>query len=389
MGNLREHKTFISSVALVGVMVVGAGYLLFGVMRVRPPGNTFAVTVHLDRSGGLQAGNDVTWRGYRVGKIQKIELIEGGAEVEAVAEIDRKYKIPRDTAISVQALSGAGEQYLDFRPNSDAAPYLENGTVVRYDPKRITTPTPIWEALSNTNDMIAQVDTNKLATILNELDIALSGGPEQLRSLIEGISLATTGLDNLLPQTVSLIESLQVIAGTSSHAQPDLGTLTRNSGYLVDQVNAANGELRELLEKAPNQLAIAQATLDRNEGPIENLVGTLNAIVKSALLRTPALRALFPALVIGTSAMGVPAHDNEFYTVLDIWMRPWCTYDTKPSPHYVVQDGTFARWNYCTNPPPGQQIRGSANAPRPDIPDNGAQMPSWADPNDRTLPPVR
>jgi hypothetical protein len=85
----------------------------------------------------------------------------------------------------------------------------------------------------------------------------------------------------------------------------------------------------------------------------------------------------------------VPAHDGEFYTVLDIWPRPFCQYRHVPIAPTVVQDGTVPRWNYCTNPPPGEQIRGSANAPRPDIPDNGAQMPIGADPNAHTLPPVR
>ncbi len=389
MSFLRQHKTAVSNLSLVVIMLVGAGYLLVVVARVKPPNSTYSVTVQLDRSGGLQPGGDVTWRGYRVGKVKEIALTEGGAAVSAVAEIDKKYHIPADTDIAVQAMSGAGEQYLDFRPNSDKAPYLEDGTVVRFDPKRITTPTPIWQAIANSNDLIAQIDPDKFGVILNELDTALSGGPDQLRHLIEGFSIATTGLDNLLPQTTSLIQNLRSIAATSSHAQPDLGTLTRNSHLLIDQVNGANAELRRLLDDTPAKLAVADDFLTRNDDPIHSLAGNMAAIVNSAIMRMPALRALFPALVIGTSAMGVPAHDNEFYTIVDIWSRPWCKYSTRQGPPYVVQDGTLPRWNYCENPPAEQQIRGSANAPRPDIPNNGQFMPTGVDPNERTLPPVR
>lgn len=389
VGVLREHKTLISNLSLVGILLVGAGYLAVDVARVRLPGGTYAVTVHLDRSGGLQAGNDVTWRGYRVGQVRAVDIIDGGAGIAATADIDDKYKIPADTAIAVGALSGAGEQYLDFRPHTDTAPYLHDGDVIRFDPEQISTPTPVWAALASTNDLISQIDPDKYAVILDELDTALSGGKEQLRALIDGVSLATHGLDNLLPQTVNLIASLRTIASTTSQAQPDLGTLTRNSRTLIDQADAANAELRTLLERAPGQLAVAVETLDRNDDPIQRLVVTMTAIVRAAQLRIPALRALFPALVPGTQAMGVPAHDNEFYTIVDIWMRPWCQYSTKPSPHYVVQDGTLGRWNYCDNPPPDQQIRGSVNAPRPNVPDNGAHMPAGADPNERTLPPIR
>ncbi|SLJ82666.1 mce related protein [Mycobacteroides abscessus subsp. abscessus] len=85
----------------------------------------------------------------------------------------------------------------------------------------------------------------------------------------------------------------------------------------------------------------------------------------------------------------MPAYDNEFHAMIDIWPRPYCTYDTPVYRNEVVQDGAIPKWNYCVNPPPGQQIRGAANAPRPDVPNNGAQMPPGVDPNERTLPPVR
>ncbi|WP_342775182.1 MlaD family protein [Nocardia yunnanensis] len=386
---LRGRKTLVGNLALVVLLLIGAGYLAFDIARVRRPGSTYAVTVQLDRSGGLQSGNDVTWRGYRVGSITSIELIDGGAGVAARAEIEDRYRIPADTDIHVGALSGAGEQYLDFRPHTDSAPYLRDGQVIRFDPGHISTPTPIWETLTNSNELIAQIDPDKYAVILDNLNTALSGGPDQLKGLIDGLSVATTGLDNRLPQTVSLIQNLRVIAGTTSHAQPDLGTLTRNSRVLVDQAAVAETELRRLLDDAPGQIAVADSILDRDMDPLERLANTMNAIVRAALLRLPALRALFPALVVGTSAMGVPAHDGEFYTIADAWPRPWCTYSSRPIPPFVASEATFGRWNYCDNPPADQQIRGSANAPRPDVPNNGADMPTGVDPNGRTLPPVR
>ncbi|WP_460724060.1 MlaD family protein [Nocardia heshunensis] len=386
---LRGRKTLVGNLALVVLLLIGAAYLAFDVARVKGPGGTYAVTVQLDRSGGLQAGNDVTWRGFRVGSVKAVDLIDGGAGVAAVAEIDKSYRIPADTEIHVGALSGAGEQYLDFRPRTDQAPFLHDGQLIKFDPAQITTPTPISETLADSNALIAQIDPDKYAVILDNLNTALSGGPDQLKGLIDGLSIATTGLDNRLPQTVSLIENLRVIVGTTSHAQPDLGTLTRNSHVLLEQADIANGELRQLLDNAPGEIGVADAVLDRNMDPIQSLVTTLSAIVRAAMLRLPAVRALFPALVIGTNAMGVPAHDGEFYTITDAWPRPWCLYPTRNIAPFVVSEPTFGRFNYCDSAPADQQIRGSANAPRPNVPNNGAHMPTGVDPNERTLPPVR
>ncbi|MFD8244004.1 MULTISPECIES: MlaD family protein [unclassified Nocardia] len=382
-------KIFLSNLGLVLVLLVGAAYLMVNVMRVNPLRSDYTVTVNLDRSGGLQPGNDVTLRGWRIGKVTSIQLTDRGQAIAATAQIESKYKIPVDTQIAVQALSGAGEQYIDFRPNAEQGPYLANGAVIKFDPDKIHTPTPVWSVLDNSSALIAQIDPDHFQVILNELDIALSGGPDQLRGLVNGISLAMAGLDSLLPQTTNLITNLRTIANTTSMAQPDLATLTSNSGVLFEQFNKANAELQRVLETAPGQLTSLGAVVDKTADPITSLATNFQAITKAAQLRLPALRALFPSLALGGEALGIPAHDGEFHAMIDIWPRPFCTYNTPKIRNEVVQDGTIPKWNYCENPPPGQQIRGAANAPRPDVPDNGAHMPPGVDPNERTLPPVR
>ncbi|MFE3753943.1 MlaD family protein [Nocardia tengchongensis] len=390
MNWVSRHKNLVSNGALVLILLVGASYLAISVMRVNPLRETYTVTVNLDRSGGLQAGNDVTLRGYRVGKVNDITLIDNGAAIAATAEIDKKYSIPADTVVAVGALSGAGEQYIDFRPNTEQGPFLHNGSLVQFDPAKVKTPTPVWSVLDNASALIAQVDPDKFSVILTELDTALSGGPDQLRSLIDAISIATNGLDNLLPQTTNLLKNLQVISGTTALAQPDLGTLTRNSSVLFNQFNDANAELQKILEQAPGQMQALGAVLDKTADPMTSLATNFAAITKAAQLRAPALRALFPSMVIGTSAMGVPAHDGEFYTIIDIWPRAFCDYATKKVRPDVATENTIPRWaGYCPNPTQDQQIRGSGNAPRPDVPNNGALPPAGADPNERTLPPVK
>ncbi|MGW4354214.1 MlaD family protein [Nocardia sp. NPDC004582] len=390
MNWVSRHKNLVSNGALVLILLVGASYLAISVMRVNPLRETYTVTVNLDRSGGLQAGNDVTLRGFRVGKVDDIKLIDNGAAIAATAEIDKKYSIPADTVVAVGALSGAGEQYIDFRPNTESGPFLHNGSLVPFDPAKVKTPTPVWSVLDNASALIAQVDPDKFSVILTELDTALSGGPDQLRSLVNAVSIATKGLDDLLPQTTNLLKNLQVISGTTALAQPDLGTLTRNSSVLFNQFNDANAELQKILEQAPGQMRDLGAVLDRTADPMTSLATNFAAITRAAQLRTPALRALFPSLVIGASAMGVPAHDGEFYTIVDIWPRAFCDYATKKVRTEVATENTFPRWaGYCQNPPQDQQIRGSANAPRPDVPNNGALPPAGADPNERTLPPLK
>lgn len=386
---MSRKKVWASCLGLFFVLVVGSTYLLVNVARFNPLRGHYTVTVHLDRSGGLQPGNDVTLRGFRVGQVSSVEVGDGGAGIVARARIDSRYRINRNAPISVQALSGAGEQYIDFRPDTGNGPFFTDGAQVAFDPNRVHTPIPVSQVLENASDLIAQINPQHVKVILNELDIATSGGPDQLRSLIEGTSVAVAGLDKYLPQTVSLVKNLEVIADTTSHAQPDLETLTRNSGVLFDQFNRANAELVRFLTQAPGQFQKLGAILDQNSSPITTLASNLSAITRAAQLRSPALRALFPALQDGVSALSVPAHDREFHAVLDIWARPYCQYASTPTAPELVTDGTMPKWNYCDNPAPGLQVRGSANAPRPNVPGNGSHIPPGVDPHERTPRPIR
>ena len=100
---LFGSKILLANSALVLVLLLGASYLMVNVMRVNPLRSEYDVTINLDRSGGLQPGNDVTLRGHRIGKVTSVELVNDGASIAAKARIDKSYKIPVETQIQVAA----------------------------------------------------------------------------------------------------------------------------------------------------------------------------------------------------------------------------------------------------------------------------------------------
>lgn len=376
------HRTFGAMLGMVGMLVIGAGYIAVDVVGVRPLRTTYTVQVQLNSSGGLLPHSNVTVRGVRVGKVRAITLNSTG--ILADVEIDSSTRIPLGTPIAVGRLSAAGEQYLDFRPTGHEGPYLAAGATVPAD--QVSTPVTINSFLDNTGALIAGMNPDRLTVIVDELDRALAGGPEVLRNVISGLSQAMTGLTGLLPQTTELIRNLRVIADTTSHAQPDLTTLVRGSSALFDQMNAADHEVRELLDLGPGRLATLGGVLTETSDPLTNLVTNFVAITRAARLRTPAMSALFPALRAGVVALGIPAHDNAFHTMADIWPRPTCEYETIPVSPAQVSDGRNRLYNYCVTSHPELQIRGSANAPRPAGPDNGSGPPPGVTGDELSVP---
>ncbi|MBF6071995.1 MCE family protein [Nocardia farcinica] len=369
---LVRRRVAIANLGLVAVLLAGSAYLGLAVLRINPLPDTYTVTVELRNSGGLLANNDVTFRGSRVGRVAEVRVAEVG--IVAEAEIQSWAKIPVGGTVAVGRLSAAGEQYLDFRPDADSGPYLRDGDVVEV--ARTTTPVTVPSVLDNMSGLIGGMNPARLNVIIDELDKALAGGPDRLRNMISGISRAMAGLDELLPQTRQLIENLEIIADTTSHAQPDLTTLTTGAGALFEQLTAADQELRRFLDLAPGQLATVGGFIADTEDPITNLTTNFVAITRAAKLRQPAIEALFPALRAGSAAIGVPAHDGAYHTLVDPWPRPTCDYPTVPKiPVVAATDSRVRLYNYCVTDDPALQIRGSANAPRPNVPDNGSGPP--------------
>ncbi|WP_280265015.1 MlaD family protein [Nocardia wallacei] len=370
-----RRRVALANIGLVVVMVLGTGYLAQYVLRFNPIPHTFRVTVELPDSGGLLPDNDVTFRGTRVGRVADVRV--SGDGIAAVAEIDDGARIPVGGKVHVGRLSAAGEQYLDFRPDSDSGPYLSEGATV--ERSRTSVPIPMQNVLADLTGFIGGMNPDRLTVIIDELDKALAGGPDRLRNMISGISRAMAGLTDLLPQTRQLIENLEVIAETTSHAQPDLSTVTAAGSTLFQQATAADREVREFLDQGPGQLATLGGIVAENQDPMTHLVTNFVAITKAAKLRQPAIEALFPSLRQGIQALGVPAHDGAYHTLADFYPRPTCEYDTIPvAPGTAVTDTRTRLYNYCVTRDPALQVRGSANAPRPDVPDNGTTAPPGA-----------
>lgn len=382
---LVRRRVAVANAGLVVVLLLGSLYLGGAVLRIDPTNTRFAVTVELATSGGLTAGSNVAFRGVPVGRVGEVRV--DGDGIAAVAEIDEGTLIPVGGTVAVARLSAAGEQYLDFRPVTDSGPYLRHGDrVARAD---TTVPVPVQSVLSNMAGLVGGLNPERLNVIVDELDKALAGGPDSLRNMISGLSRAMAGLTDLLPQTEHLLRNLQVIANTTQHAQPDLGTITSAGSALFRQFTAADAELRHLLEQGPGQLATLGGFVSRTHDPITDLVTNFVAITRAAKLRQPAIELLFPTLSRFAEAVGVPAHNNAFFTLVDPWPRPTCDYDTVPIvPTTATTDTRVRLYNYCVTDNPALQIRGSANAPRPPGPDNGAGPPPGVTGNELSQPAV-
>ena len=120
-------------ITLLGVTYVGARYARLDRLVFD---DAYTVVAHFPDSGGIFAGAEVSYRGVKVGQVEKMELTDRGVDV--YLDVDNDYdKIPADVIAVVGNRSAVGEQYVEIQPQVDTSPYLSEASEIDEEDTRI------------------------------------------------------------------------------------------------------------------------------------------------------------------------------------------------------------------------------------------------------------
>ncbi|GAB89880.1 MlaD family protein [Gordonia rhizosphera] len=381
---VRKHSILVGNIGLVLVMLVGLAYLSLGVLRWEPLRGTYTLLVHFPISGGLQDTSIVTLRGARIGEVETIRVQP--KSVDVTVRIEDDVKINRNAVVAALGLSAAGEQYVDFEPSTADGPYFTDGDVIDVNQTRVTAPFPTM--LESSLNVIEQIDPVKLRTAVDELNIALGSdetGKSDLRALLNAGGSIAVDLALVLPQTTKLISDTGTILKTTAEIQPDLGTTVDALSTLVNQAVAADKELRTLLGRGPSQLTSLTGSLSQISSPLTDVLAQFADVARQGALRAPAIANLLPSIRDASIKSLSMFHDGAWWAFGAIFPRPSCNYAVTPERPTKILELTIPTNLYCVTEDPNQQIRGSANAPRPAGDDTAGPPPDY-DPNARTVP---
>jgi phospholipid/cholesterol/gamma-HCH transport system substrate-binding protein len=339
----------------VGRDVLGRGYVAY---------------VDLTDSGGIFTNAEVTYRGVTVGRVGPIELTRDGLRVRL--DLDRGHHIPRDTIAVVANRSAVGEQYIDLRPRSDGAPFLDSGapyTVPRQDTRL---PVPTQELLGNLDRLVASVDQQDLATVVDELDQAFAGSAADLQAILDSSDRLLKEANDNFPAASDLLDNGRVVLDTQRDQGTNIRTFARNLAVLTDELRRDDPHLRDVLDRtAP---AAAQASgLIRDLSPtlpvlLANLTST-GQVITSRIDGLRSLLILYPATLAGGFTVTPGDGTEHFGLVLNLNSPPPCTKGYEKTEIRYPQDTSDRRAELdvgCKLPRDSQQVvRGARNAPPP------------------------
>lgn len=214
-------------VILAVLTLVGAAYMSLGVLDMGPTQQVTRLTLLLDSSGGLLPTSQVTMRGIKVGRVSRIQAAPHGLAVSI--ELDREHPVPADSAISVENLSVAGEQYIDFKPKLIQPPYFTDGAVIPAD--RVAPRVTVSELLARINALLSAVNPADVNTIVSNASQALAGNDDTLDSLATTAGLAAKVVQDDKQLLTSLFVNLSTL--TTGMGELEVGRVFSETGTLL------------------------------------------------------------------------------------------------------------------------------------------------------------
>jgi len=363
---IRTRLIAFAVISALGLTYVGGNYL--GLVD-RILGRGYKVDVILPASGGIYEGAEVTYRGVKVGKVDKMTVDRDGLRVRLALKDDAR--VPASSKVRVDNLSAVGEQYISFEPTSNAGPMLREGSTIRGDAESM----PVGEdvLLQHLSAFVSDLDSDDVNVLVDELGTMFRDNATPLRSMVDSAQAFIAEAQANQGETIALLRNAETVLETQSDRSDDirsaLDDLAKFTGTLAD----ADDDIETILEDA---------------GPaaeeVELLVRTLRASLPSFLThmirisdvldaRLPALEQLlvtFPRLIAaGPSALVADSTGQKFGRVnLNMNFDPPACMEgyLPPGQWRPTDDETFVPFYpaECKSGPP-INMRGMSHAPEP------------------------
>lgn len=257
---------------LVAVCAALLGTLLAGCAR-----DTTVVTVVFEDSGDLQPRGSVQTADVRIGRIGSIKLTKD-FKARVTLHINGGRQIPRNSAAILRTTSLLGEKFVELRPLGEPTkgPFLQDGDILT----NVQEAPELEFVAEQAIGVLGSVTAGDLATIIDTGATAVGGRGDDLRTLIDSLTVYSGALasrsenlgkivDNLDTTTAALARDADSLEGLIV----DLATTTR---VLAENRDQAVSALRNLTRIA----TVQNDVFDRYRTQMEKQIRQVEGIVK-------------------------------------------------------------------------------------------------------------
>lgn len=340
----------------------------------------YYIKADLERSGGLYATANVTYRGTTIGKVTEVVPTENGAQ--ATMRIDNSFKIPADATANVHSVSAIGEQYLDLVSTGNSNQYLAPNSTISV--QNSTVPSEVGPALDSANQGLAVLPKEKIDSLLTETADAVGGLGPALQRLVDSTTAIASDFKDNLPQVTDIVQNATPILDSQINSGDAIAQWSANLNTISAQTAEQDAALRSGLQQAAPTADQVNAVFSGVRDSLPQTLANLSVVTDMLKRYNKGLEQALVVLPQGASvAQAGTIFEGEglLHFGLSINQPPPCLTGFLPASEWRSPADTsmapLPSGTYCKIPKDYQAnvVRGARNYPCADVPGKRAATP--------------
>jgi phospholipid/cholesterol/gamma-HCH transport system substrate-binding protein len=261
----------LAAVVFVQLLLTALIVVVFGQIRFDP---TNSYSAEFSNASGLRAGQFVRASGVEVGKVRKVELIEGDKRIQVDFSVDRSVQLFQSTTAQIRYADLIGNRYLELSrgagEGSERA--LPPGGFI---PLSRTSPALDLDALiGGFKPLFRALDPQKVNTIASSIITVFQGEGGTINDI----------LDQTAQLTNRLAESDQAIGDVISNLNTVLDTTVRHREQFDATVDKFEQLITGLKDRAA-PLADGTAHISEAAGTVSDLLADNRSLIRQTVSR--------------------------------------------------------------------------------------------------------
>jgi phospholipid/cholesterol/gamma-HCH transport system substrate-binding protein len=255
--------------SLVLLMFTAVIVIVFGQIRFD---RTTGYSAEFENASGLRAGQFVRASGVEVGKVSKVELVDGGQRVRIHFDVDRTLPLYQSTTAQIRYQDLIGNRYLELArgqgEGSDRV--LDAGGFI---PLSRTTPALDLDALiGGFKPLFRALDPEKVNNIAQSIITVFQGQGGTINDILDQTSQLTNALADRDQAIGEVITNLNTVLATTVKHQKEFDQTVNNFEILITG-----------LKNRSDPLADAVADISDASGTLGDLLADNRPVLKDTI----------------------------------------------------------------------------------------------------------
>ncbi|HZQ27739.1 MAG TPA: MCE family protein [Acidimicrobiales bacterium] len=288
--------TVVKLAAFMVVCLVFTAYLAFTIGNIHPFRGTYSLSATFDDVTGLLPNDNVKVAGVVVGKVGRIKVVKGRAQV--TFSVRKGLALPADTEAAIRWRNLLGQRYVYLYPGTASTVLQAHDRIAK-----TRAVVDLGELFNRLGPIVQAIDPAKVNTFLDAVVGALDGNEAKLRGAIDDLATLTQGLAQRDDAIQRMIGNLNTVADTVNSRDQQIKTVLDNLVLIAQTFSQNTAVLERAVANVGDVSDNITFLLSRNREQVDSLIANLVTLTNLVHSKLPVADDLLSKLTEGAKRL--------------------------------------------------------------------------------------